>query len=340
MDAVDEVEQGQDAGRGAPPPGSEPSPEATTDTPHPAEVELEALTRRLEALEKVKPEPPPFWRNTALIGFMGAVIATIPPSLTAIQEYFQTEREVRLSMTTYQHERTISYLDRALNPETEEAKQAQVFRFLRHLPEEDPIRRWAEEELLLVERALDQLGEQIVATEKELTQAKAEKDAQTELVAATIDKVGPTEELDSFVHAMQMQVGDKDRDIDHLERKVTRLRVRAGEVPAATISADPAQAGAEDPGRSSLWAMRVSVEPSLEDALGSVARVRAAGGQPDVYRKGSFYYLFIGRYGTKAAADREVRAARDYLGEGAVVTDVALWCGESTRRTGYTECEF
>ncbi|MCH9682294.1 MAG: hypothetical protein K0V04_12720, partial [Deltaproteobacteria bacterium] len=279
----------------------------------------------------------PFWKNTPLIGFMGAIIATIPPSLTAIQEYFQTEREVRLAMTQYQHERTISYLDRALSPETEEAKQAQVFRFLRYLPEEDPIRKWADGELPLVERALGQIEEQILEAEKELGEARAQKEAQTDAVAATIDKVGPTEALEPIVAAMQMQVADKDRDIDMLERKVDRLKIRAGETPAPTAAAGAAvlSAGFERP---SLWSNKISVEPTLDKALEAARTVRQKGGQPEIYLHNSLYYLFIGRYGTKDAANKQVPSAVEYLNEGVFPTDLALWCGESVRRTGFIEC--
>ena len=120
------------------------------------------LLARLDALEQGRKEPQPFWKNTALMGFIGATIAVVPPLLTAIHEYYQTEREVRLSVAKYQHERTISYLDRAMSPETKEAKQAQVFRFLQHLPEEDPIHQWARGELDLVEGAIEQLKAEVL----------------------------------------------------------------------------------------------------------------------------------------------------------------------------------
>lgn len=299
------------------------------------------LLVRLEALERAH-RPHSLWKNTALLGLVGTLIAVVPPSLTAIHEYYQTEREVRLSLARYQHERTLSYLDRALSPETEEAKQAQVFRFLRHLPEEDPVRQWATEELAIVQVSIAALKEEIAANELRLQQLELEKKATVGQAAAAIEAAAPKQEIDTVVQAAQLEVESYEREIEQIQEQTKSLKVRAGEAPArrpeAATPALDVGAPMRPLSRPSQWRLWIATASTLADARTKAAKVAEAGEEPAIYRKSSVFYVMVGRYASRQEAAEDGRESSRHLGRGARPIDLMAWCSSQRPQDGYTEC--
>lgn len=309
--------------------------------------ERDALIARIEALEHAH-KPQSLWKNTALVGLIGTLVAVIPPSLTAIHEYYQTEREVRLSLAKYQHERTLSYLDRALSPETEEAKQAQVFRFLRHLPQEDPVRQWAEEELTIVQQSISKLEQQIAANEERLRQLEQEKRATLDQTVAVIEAAAPKEEVDTVVQAAQLEVDSYQRKIEQIQAETNSLKVRTGDALASR--AEPAAAGFAPehgmadvptvaPTRVSQWRLQIGTALDLESALDKAHKARDAG-QPDVtvYRKGSLFYVMVGRFASWNDAHGQSSKSRGSIRGLSRPVDIADWCSSQRPQPDYVEC--
>lgn len=304
--------------------------------------ERDELLARLDALERTHDKPHPLWKNTALVGLIGTLVAVIPPSLTAIREYYQTEREVRLSLAKYQHERTLSYLDRALSPETEEAKQAQVFRFLRHLPEEDPVRRWAEGELHIVEESIEALKEEIAANKVKLQQLELEKTATLDQATAALEIAAPKDDVETVVQAAQLEVGSYERKIEALQEKTTNLEIRAGQTPAARAGSERVETGlagdAPQAVRPSQWRLQIATEPKLDEAQAKADKARKAGADPILYRKNGLYFVTVGRYGSMDEASQQAPQASRYLRKGARPVDIMVWCSSQRPQPAFIDC--
>ncbi len=326
--------------------GSAPSPEeyepriewplARVAKPEP---QIAQLLARIEALEQERSgsKPAPFWKNTAAVGMVGGLIAIVPASLTAIHEYYQTEREVLLNTTKYQHERTVSYLDRALNPDTTEIKQAQVLRFLRHLPEKDPIREWAEEELGRVEEDIEELKKETQEAEKTLESLETKKvvlEAETEQILEAAENKG-VEEVEPLLQAKQSELDDTRRKIKKVEQKAAAAARRVGELPPMEpeLSA-PSFVGSV--GRN--WRIRIAARQKEGEIKLLAAQVSGKGETPQIYSKGPMFYLFVGRYQTREQAEEHVGRMRGLLGEGAWARDVSTFCKSPNKKPGYIEC--
>jgi len=305
---------------------------------------IEQLLARIDALEQQQARTPaPFWRNTAAVGVLGGLIAIVPASLTAIREYYQTEREVRLNTTKYKHERTLSYLDRALSTETTEAKQAQVLRFLRTIPDEsDPIRQWAEQELARVEELVEQLKQEakggekkleVLATEKAVLEAEAEQLRTTAEGSAT-----SAEAVEPLLQANQDQQEQTLREIEKTQRKVQDAAVRAGAPELASPVMAPT-VPTSGPSAPTTWRVRIAADRDLAEIERQAALAGTRGeGTPDVYAKNGMYYLFLGRFDARDAAIERVGEYKRLLGRGALVQDMEVFCPTPSKRGNVWIC--
>lgn len=302
--------------------------------------ERDTLLARIDALERAaEHKPSPLWKNTALVGLIGTLVAVIPSSLTAIREYYQTEREVRLSLVRYQHERTLSYLDRALNPDTAEAKQAQVFRFLQHLPKDDPVRQWADDELTIVEQSIVGIQQQVDGKEKLLAQLELEKQAVIDETTAVLEAPAvEEEEVETALQVAQLETSHLDRKIDKIQQEAVNLKVRAGDAPSpeAAVGATVVLAPPRHP---SYWRLQIASASTIEKAQAKAAQAKAAGAaNPSIYRKRSLFHVLIGRYGSKQDAGTASTTVSGYVGSGVRPVDVMVWCSTQKPRDGYIEC--
>lgn len=295
---------------------------------------LDDLTRRVAALEDKKKEPLPFWRNTALVGFLGATIAAVPPMLTAIHEYYQTEREVRLSLVKYGHERTISYLDRALSPETKEAKQAQVFRFLKHLPEDDPIHKWAKAELDRVDGRIEELKAEVQDRKEGLVAKQKEIDKELAQIEDVLADAETTEEAVPLLEAAQISLAEKNLEVAASRNEIIELEERAGLAPDRLAERLPKPAL-----RPSLWKIRIGSYNRLDKAMSAADTARAAGARPEIRKQGQHFWVLVGTYGTHSGALAAGPDARRFLGGPVGMIEVSKWCPSGTMRADYFECD-
>ncbi len=306
------------------------------------EPQIETLLARIEALEAKKAEPPPFWRNTAAVGILGGVIAIIPASLTAIQEYYQTEREVRLNTTKYAHERTVSYLDRALSPETTEAKQAQVLRFLSQLPgeQEQHLRDWADGELTKVEDQVAQLKKEVEHEKKKIESLESQKEvlvAETEQIAVEAASRGNEESAELLIEAKRSKIENKNIEIAKSESKVQVAARRAGAPELAESMIElpkPMPAGG-----AKSWRVQIAADRS-KAAIEQAAAVASGGGmgKPEIYSKAGMYYLLMGKFESREAATDRVADYKRLLGQGAIVKNVDLLCPSPRKGNGLLRC--
>lgn len=298
------------------------------------------LLARLEALEQrpLTKDPQPFWKNTALVGFMGASIAVVPPLLTAIHEYYQTEREVRLSVARYQHERTISYLDRALSPETKEAKQAQVFRFLRHLPEDDPIHQWAKGELNLVEGTIEQLKQEVQTRKDDLAEQEAAIKEELDQIEGAVADADTAETAEPLLRVAQIALAEKNMEAYQSRQKISALEVRAGLAPETAEEPSPVAPSIEDM-RPRLWKLRIAIASDLRAANNLADRARARGAKPEIRKQGEQYWVLVGTFGTQNQARDGREAARKFLLGPVAIVDITKWCSSGTMRSEYFECD-
>lgn len=309
----------------------------------------DVLLARIDALERAQHEskPLPLWKNTALLGLIGTLAAVLPPSLTAIHEYYQTEREVQNARIKLQHERTLAYLDRALSPEPEEARQAQVLRFLSTVPDDDDLRSWASSELNLVEESIKALKQQISANQERIAQLEKERTATLDQTTAALQASAEPETKETVVQVAQLEVEDVNRKIEQIQNDTLGLKVRAGEMPAvaAGVVVSPAAPEVEAPRRASQWRLRLPVPTSdLEEAKRQAAKARGAGAEdPTIYRKSSVFYVLVDRFASQDEAHAHTAAARRYLdrGFGGFIrsVDVMEWCSSQRPRQGYIDCE-
>lgn len=302
---------------------------------------MESLLARLEALEQANRHPPPFWRNTAAVGVLGGVIAIVPASLTAIHEYYQTEREVRLNTTRYEHERTVSYLDRALSPETTEFKQLQVLRFLSTLPSEkdQPIAQWAKAEIEQVTQTVEQLEQVSADAKKTLASLETKKDvleAETEqiLVAAGSKSV---EQVEPLLVAKQHQLEQTQKEIEKVEQKAQAAAIRTGKVIEPVVTPEP-EPGPAPPVLGRSWGIQIATRRDEAEIRRLAALVSGRGVTPTIYRRNSTYHLMVGRYGTREDAESHVAQARRYVGEGALLRNLDSFCRVTKSSDGLVRC--
>lgn len=302
---------------------------------------MESLLARLEALEQTHRQPPPFWRNTAAVGVLGGIIAIVPASLTAIHEYYQTEREVRLNTTRYEHERTVSYLDRALSPETTEFKQLQVLRFLSTLPsdKDQPIAQWAQREIEQVTQTVEQLEQVSAEAKKTLVSLETKKDvleAETEqiLVGAQSNNA---EEVEPLLVAKQQQLEQTRQEIEKVEQKAQAAAIRTGKVVEPIVTPEPEPEPAL-PVLGQTWGIQIATRRDEADIRRLAALVSGRGVTPTIYRKGPTYHLLVGRYGTRQEAESHVAEARRYVGEGALLRNLDSFCRGTKKSDGIVRC--
>lgn len=227
---------------------------------------LEALLRideRLKSLEDTRPEPrKPWWKNAALLAAYGSLIALVPALVTGVAGWFETRRELELSASKQEHERTLAYLGLAVDPDATEAERAQVLRFLA-AQSDDAIGAWARAELALVQHKLDELQtEQAELTAEVATAATKASVAQSQAAELQVQ----AREDPKLAKAAAVKAAEAEHLSAELQRKrdhADAIATRVGDVPLQILRL---RAQAIEP------RVDAAPDPTLEGAVPTIRR--------------------------------------------------------------------
>ena len=152
------------------------APESDWDLIRPRnERNLEALERRIEALEHA-PREEPWWRNPKTVTFIAGLLAAFIPLTTAVDGYFKGKSSLALAAEQQRHAMRMDYMKTALDPQAPEIQRQSRLRLLvAILDADDPARGWAQSELGAVNDNVNQLKATLKQTQTELVAAQADE---------------------------------------------------------------------------------------------------------------------------------------------------------------------
>ena len=146
------------------------------------------------------------------------------------------------------------------------------------------------------------------------------------------------QEFEPLLAANQAQIDGTRREIEQtaMQAKVAAERAGAPQLATPTQPATPDAAAAAGP---LSWRVRIAADRS-EAEISRLAGLASARGEgtPEIYAKGSMFYLFLGRFPTREAATERVGDYKRLLGKGALVQNIDVICPSPRRRGNIWQC--
>lgn len=146
-----------------------------------------ALAERIEKLEARGHAVSTSWLNAKMIALIASLVATVVPGTTALQAWFKHESDLALAEQQQNHAMRMDYVKTVLSSEVAERdREARLRLLVAILDPNDPLSRWANNELAAVKGRIVDLENEVASAVAEAMAAKArEQEAQTKLAALT-----------------------------------------------------------------------------------------------------------------------------------------------------------
>jgi predicted chitinase len=129
-------------------------------------------------------------RLTALLAFLGSLVAVVVPATEAIQSSIQGSWQMEIKERELNHQIAMEYLKLAISNETKPADRQRVLKFLAAFMD-GPLSNWAKSELADQQRQTDEKAKQMEQIKKTFQ-----------------DEEGDAAKTDSDIYVMQIQLSD------------------------------------------------------------------------------------------------------------------------------------
>jgi chromosome segregation ATPase len=197
----------------------------------PVSYQLDALAQRLVVLER-RSVPDPWWRNPRTVTLLASLLAAFVPITSAVEAYFKERADLALAMQQQQHLMRMDYMKTALDPSAPELQRQSRLRLLvAILDAEDPVRKWAADELTRVDKNVEHLQGELVNAQQELSQVQAQESTAQAHLTALEQKLAPVADAPAppppVRQQLQQQVEEARSKLETVRQHKTTAKLRA-----------------------------------------------------------------------------------------------------------------